>query len=779
MNTLKNSKIMILLSILFSVGLTIYATVVIIKYPLIGMKVEQESGKWIVDEIHGEGWASNQPIEKGDIIGLIDKKKVNEHSTVTLFDRIEKVESITLLTRDDKLEHYTVSYENANKNQILLVLIPLIFNAVMILLSLFLYITVKIKRDVIILIYFLWSIGLCYLGAFLSARGDLFSWCLTGVALPSSIVLLIHFLKEYFQEYNTIFIKATTLKKVYIVNLIIILGVFIDQGSFRVLDTKKIELIYFSLLILLLITYLMRFFIGQSDIRSKVVMKILGLTVFIAFGPFVFFYATPSVIFGEVLMSAEVASTFLMVIPIALVYLLLAEKLFDIEFILNRFRYYSLLAFPFSIIITLLVSYVARFELSTLEIILVLFLAFITTVFLLYIKEYLDYKFSHHLFSSKGDFEMSLYTFFQKTKHEMKVSSLVSNIELEIKNVLGVKDVFYSEVYTENAGKSWSIKNEREDSIDHSQRVQKIDWTQSHIGSLLEISDGFGIVIGGDSSERRVIFFGVKDTKTNLNIQERKWLETLAYFSSILLENFELIENLFDKIENYKVEGEHPPWLSRLLFSLAEKERTNLSIDLHDSVLQDQLQMLREVEQVIKKVDHVELQQDLLELKERMLDNIHLVRETCNELQPPFLSEIGVIQSIQNLIDQTNLRCSFTLVSELDVSIRWLDKEVELTLYRIVQELLNNAMEHSEAINVCLKIEKNDSGIVLMYKDDGIGFNMGDLQNSFNTMGLFGIQERVRSIGGSVQINAAVGEGMTAHIKVKGGNINDQYISSR
>ena len=88
----------------------------------------------------------------------------------------------------------------------------------------------------------------------------------------------------------------------------------------------------------------------------------------------------------------------------------------------------------------------------------------------------------------------------------------------------------------------------------------------------------------------------MKKFQTSLNIQERIWLETLAYISSILLENFQLIEELFHKIESYKEEKEkdsYPSWLSRLLFTISEKERANLSIDLHDSVLQDLLQLLK------------------------------------------------------------------------------------------------------------------------------------------------------------------------------------------
>nr|WP_255726810.1 ATP-binding protein [Sporosarcina sp. ACRSM] len=152
-----------------------------------------------------------------------------------------------------------------------------------------------------------------------------------------------------------------------------------------------------------------------------------------------------------------------------------------------------------------------------------------------------------------------------------------------------------------------------------------------------------------------------------------------------------------------------------------------------------------------------------------MLDNIHLIRETCNELRPPFLNELGIIQSLQNLVDQTKLRSNFILKSELDPSIRTLDPEYELVLYRVVQELLNNAMKHSLATEVQIALSNNDHSLSLSYCDDGIGIDMLKLNDSFKTMGIFGMKERIRSIGGTIDIHSAPGDGMQVQIRIQTG----------
>lgn len=769
MKKVTKSKVIPLILIFICLGITIYFTSVIVKYPLIGMEVREENEQWIVEKVYENGWASNLAIEKGAIVALVDKKNVDDYPTVKLFHRIEMAKSITFIDEDARIEHYSISYHDMDGKLVFNLLLPLLFSVITLALSTFLYLKTKRDQAAIILIYFLLSLGVCYLGAFVSARGDFVARVLILITLSSSIVFLFHFLREYFLRYDITFIKTKSLYALYLVNVLILIMNFGNQMRLGSFDTPKYELMFFLLLLLTLLFHLLNFYRKQRYSKSSPVIKILGLTVLVAFGPFVFFYIIPNVFLGKEFIPTEVAAIFLIIIPISLVYLLLAEKLFDIEFMLNRLRYYSLLAFPFSILIVLLISFVPQIQLDATQTILVFITLLTCLTLLLYIKEYLDYKLRYHLFSRKDHLEMSLYTFFQKAKREAKVSSLVNYLQNEIKEVLGVHDVFYSEVYRENEGDRWSIKAEESYPTGHLQKIEKINWDHSSIGNLIEVSDGYGIVIGGDQHQKKAIHFGMKNSKTNLNIQEKVWLETLAYFSSILLENLQLIEELIDKIEDYKEGSDYPPWLSRLLFSLAEKERTNLSIDLHDSVLQDQLQLLREIEQIQANVTSTDLRNDLSTLQERMLDNIHLVRETCNELQPPFLSEIGVIQSIQNLINQTNLRCSFILTYELDKSIQWLDKDVELTLYRVVQELLNNAMEHSEAKNVCLSIEKKAEMITLTYQDDGVGFDLSVLQDSFKTMGLFGLRERVKSIGGSVQLISAEGVGMSVAIEFKEG----------
>lgn len=768
-----------LLSILLVLVLTGYFIGIVVKYPLVGIEVAEKSNQWVVEKIYENGWASSQPIEEGDAIEFINGEKPEKHSTVERFNRIEMAKSIILSDENSKKEIFFISYNQLSMQYVIYLFIPLLFAVTTILLSIFLYQKKKKDQSASLLIYFLLAIGVSYLSASVSARGDVIGRFLNTITLSGSLILFVHFLKKYLLRFNLVFIKNKSLLILYILNFIIIFSMVINLVFKLNFHFERVQLLFFLLLICCLLFHLIRFYLKNKNSEGDNVLKILWVTFFLAFSPFVCLYVFPNIFLKKELVSAETTAVFLIIIPVVFVYLQLAEKLFDIKFLLNRLRYFSLLSFPFSVFIIVFLRFILNIEFFSGPLMITFFLILACTTLFLYLKEYLDYKFQHHLFSRKGNFETSLYTFFQRAKYETKVDSLIINLVNEIQDVLMVKKVIHIEVVSENEGITWSLKDRDDYPSSFVAGIERIKWENHHVGSLIEVVDGFGIVIGSGRNNKDIIFFGMKRSKTNLNIQERIWLETLAYFSSILLENFQLIEDLFEKIEDYKEwrrkeNSDYPYWFSRLMFSLSEKERTNLSIDLHDSVLQEQLQLLREVEKIKDDVTDSSIKNDLLDLKERVLDNIHLIRETCNELRPPFLSELGIIQSIQNLIDQTKLRCDFILKSDLDHSIRLLDKEYELTLYRVVQELLNNAMKHSSASEVIVCLRKGDQSISLTYCDNGIGIDMTRLNDSFKTMGIFGISERVKSIGGTVDVNSAPGIGTQVFVEIKtGGNVND------
>jgi hypothetical protein len=89
--------------------------------------------------------------------------------------------------------------------------------------------------------------------------------------------------------------------------------------------------------------------------------------------------------------------------------------------------------------------------------------------------------------------------------------------------------------------------------------------------------------------------------------------------------------------------------------------------------------------------------------------------------------------------------------------------EVEHQLYRITQELVNNTLKYAKAANVSIDILRRDGNIVLMYEDDGIGYNFDTVVKGY---GLNNIQARVQSVSGTVIFDAAPGNGARTIIEI-------------
>nr|WP_281175928.1 ATP-binding protein [Domibacillus tundrae] len=87
-------------------------------------------------------------------------------------------------------------------------------------------------------------------------------------------------------------------------------------------------------------------------------------------------------------------------------------------------------------------------------------------------------------------------------------------------------------------------------------------------------------------------------------------------------------------------------------------------------------------------------------------------------------------------------------------------------LYRIVQELLANATKHSGAAEVHITLASYPDRIKLVYRDDGIGMDVKGIEDSFSSMGVYGMKERVRSMDGKIDFHSLPNKGLTISISL-------------
>ena len=229
-----------------------------------------------------------------------------------------------------------------------------------------------------------------------------------------------------------------------------------------------------------------------------------------------------------------------------------------------------------------------------------------------------------------------------------------------------------------------------------------------------------------------------------------------------------MIGSLHDVTEMKKLENELlqekmnlQKTVSETAIRVQEKERTRIGHELHDNVNQILSTTKLFVDMLTPGTDEEK------QIKEKtvgyLLMAIDEIRKLSKELVTPSLQEIGLIKSIQQLVDDfcftTKLNIRFTHDLEADL----LDFGMQITLFRICQEQLKNIIVHSQARNVDILLQRKNMTVCLLIRDDGKGFN---IKQTSKGIGIANIHNRANYYNGDVQLRSAPGEGCILEVSL-------------
>jgi len=167
------------------------------------------------------------------------------------------------------------------------------------------------------------------------------------------------------------------------------------------------------------------------------------------------------------------------------------------------------------------------------------------------------------------------------------------------------------------------------------------------------------------------------------------------------------------------------------------------------------------------------IQTNLSKVHDHMIASLTDLRGYCENLKPPLLDTLGLNAALEKLIQKFHKRADFVLIYTID-RLYLEDERLNLMIYRIFQELMNNALKHSCANIVEIHLLEIDNGFEINYSDDGVGCKMDEIILA-DSMGIRGMQERVRTFNGKFSINTNTGDGMSIRIKVNEGEITRSY----
>jgi len=202
-------------------------------------------------------------------------------------------------------------------------------------------------------------------------------------------------------------------------------------------------------------------------------------------------------------------------------------------------------------------------------------------------------------------------------------------------------------------------------------------------------------------------------------------------------------------------ELEYQRAINQATIETQEQERSEIGKELHDNVNQ----VLTTTKLYLDlAISNPELKDDMvLKANKNIINVINEIRQLSRSLMNPSIGDLGLIDSINDLIENINLTRKLHVSLQAKSEIEdLLDKNQKLTIFRIIQEALNNAIKHAKASKVSIKILYNASLVEVIIEDNGIGFNIQEVKKG---AGLKNIQNRIYLINGTHNIESAPSKG--------------------
>ncbi len=269
-------------------------------------------------------------------------------------------------------------------------------------------------------------------------------------------------------------------------------------------------------------------------------------------------------------------------------------------------------------------------------------------------------------------------------------------------------------------------------------------WPDAH--PMMRSFLGVPIVAKGDI----IGAFYLTEKQRGFDENDERLISVLAAHAAIAIENARLFE------------------ASRELSVIEERNR--LARELHDSMTQNlfSLTLTAEAASELVHADPARAEAEIDRIRALARDTQAELRSLIFELRPPQLEADGLVATIRK--DLEVLGRAHGLKADLRVhGTPELDSTVEVELYRIVQEALNNALRHAKADTVEVELDAREGVITIIVRDDGVGFDPSARAIRERRLGLTSMRERAERLGGTFRVESSPGAGTTVSVEVPGG----------
>jgi PAS domain S-box-containing protein len=250
-----------------------------------------------------------------------------------------------------------------------------------------------------------------------------------------------------------------------------------------------------------------------------------------------------------------------------------------------------------------------------------------------------------------------------------------------------------------------------------------------------------------------------------------KWLHfTASPIKDSSGETIGAIETLRDVTEQRRMQDSLRYYLSQIT-KVQEEERKRIARELHDDTSQSLFALSRQLDNFTRS--NTKLTTDtvtfLKDLRDQVNSTSEGIRRFTQELRPPMLDDLGLLATLRWEVSDFEKRSGTKADLVVKGNERRFATEVELLIFRIIQEALRNVEKHAQASKVEVKVEFGEGKTNILVADDGKGFDPGESLADLprlGKLGLAGMEERVRLLNGRIKIESAPGRGTRVAVEL-------------
>lgn len=204
------------------------------------------------------------------------------------------------------------------------------------------------------------------------------------------------------------------------------------------------------------------------------------------------------------------------------------------------------------------------------------------------------------------------------------------------------------------------------------------------------------------------------------------------------------------------------------ILNIQEEERQRIAMELHDTSLQTLAHVIHQIDlaSIYMDKDIIKSKLELAEVKQNIKKVIDEIRNTIFDLRPMSFDDLGIEETIQRYIQYVNKNHYFKIHTDIG-NIDTTYYIIRINIYRIIQECISNAINHSGGNEIFLKCYSENKNCFIEISDNGRGFVDGrSVQDGQKHFGLSVMKERVMILGGEINISSEIDKGTNISIVI-------------